>query len=1193
MLHRLPSKQSVKKIERDRGVIRVGMSDNELPPRAQELIKCFVNFPDRVRYYLDATEREGFEFSEYVPWISQLCAPAYEEVVALIEDPENAYIHPSFIRLLFRDNTYKDLRNRNIRLVDALAAGSSRQVLEEFFKYLPELSAEDRARSFLLLASEIPSSGIYQDENDDRIEWQNTIVASFTTSPRIFRPQLLLASSIIGHKPMVTLLLGDIATDDDPAPNIDAVEAECLIEAATNQHFQIVQGLLAGGRFSNGNETRWDAVVQSLEMSCTNGSADITDILLPHYLSYCSVISSCGVHHPRLLRLALSNWHFEIVEMLLECDPRGTICNMMELIDTLREEVSQSAQGPAAPSEMLSIVIGEENDEMGDLVLWDAAALARGVSSKNKTLVKFLVSHVEFCSEALQAAMETAQNIGNEELVDIISAGLQKVTDQYAELEDAEHKSTDSSFSPFSSSVVSVNDDWDAGEQLLFDSIDEHDTRLIRTIDGVESPTCSVKPQDVDRLQSTIDFVALRTASFEEVKRMIHTAIQYVVLKKTKTTQENFPSYYAEVEDGETGNSKDAVLDHSVKVGKRAIQDYTYERFTDDDKVEPEEIIHDSMFRHVEIQDNLSDNDAESDEVKTESHHNYELDDFSCLQQVKMDKDPLLSHPREFEGGMLKTIQNDTSDRSAKFQTDAALVTEYNTLTDLEQCNDTHTAATQLLVLQFSSNTVNQMLCDGKLAAVQHAVKNQTQGAVLEPSEAILLSNGSAHQSVIKSEFADCGPCSDVAVVEVLKVEIFKNISYVDENTPGIPARGVEPLAEDVPVQGDDNSIRDVVPCESFSETLIEGTFSPQTMDFVLDDGLKSVQEGVGSADANLEVKNCAEVASQDRQVAETLSTSVLQCSVGSAPVNGFGSAGDNTDNSVMVNLTSGTSVRVDYSPEINSDNGSNTTIYTAQARLLQPQPTDSLARSPSISPTRSTIICPVKWIEHAIDTSEASILKAASSAPLHEGDRVEVHYKGRSVLLPGVVSFCHPSGVYDVIYEDGEEETCVSRDFIHLIESPQDATGLTVQSETEGDNDTTLCAGISGPFQPTQMSYESYLNGTSRHKYDGTSNDTTFLANNILLQKPDQLGSGDNNNDRDERGEADISAVSDSTRNSRGIQSKGGLPSFNLNLLGDNNTVGRGLSSERKGKTHVNCVSPSCKSASSMKQSADAFILL
>ncbi|KAL4150719.1 hypothetical protein PRNP1_010116 [Phytophthora ramorum] len=353
------------------------MGDVRLPPRAEELVKCFVGIHERIDYYFVAGNEDL--------WITQLCAPTYEEVAALFEGA-SAYTHPDLIRLLYRDDRYEAIRDRKVRLVDALESHSPRAVVEELFKHLNKFTAEDRARSFLLLASELPTS-VAEDASEERTEWLDRIADSFEASPRALRLQLLLAASIVGHESMVSLLLGDIAAGDELAPNIDAVEAECLIEAAMNQHYPIVKEFLVGGRFSTGNETRWSAVVQALEVSCTHGSTDIAGILLPHYLSYCPVVSACGAHHPRLLRLALANWHFEIVELLLQCDPRGTLCNMMGVIDTLRAEVAHGFSDAASRSEVLSIVVGEEHDGVGDLVRWDAAALARGISSENTTLI--------------------------------------------------------------------------------------------------------------------------------------------------------------------------------------------------------------------------------------------------------------------------------------------------------------------------------------------------------------------------------------------------------------------------------------------------------------------------------------------------------------------------------------------------------------------------------------------------------------------------------------------------------------------------------------------------------------------------------------------------------------------------------------------------------------------------------------
>ncbi|KAE9005738.1 hypothetical protein PF006_g7271 [Phytophthora fragariae] len=557
----------------------------KLPRWAEELIKCFVGFPERVQYYLDAVEVVEASDVKSSQWIVQLCAPTSDDIATLIENPASVYTHPSFVRLLYRDNTYKDFRDRHVRLVDALEAQSSRLVVEEFLDHLTELSAEDRARSFLLLASEIPSDETGQEEDEERIEWLTRIVASFPTSPRALRPQLLLAASIIGHTPMVTLLLRDIATDDDPAPNIDAVEAECLIEAAVNQHFEIVKELLDGGRFSNGNETRWDAVVQALEVSCSNGAADITDILLPHYLSYCSVISACGVHHPRLHRLALSNWHFEIVEMLLECDPRGTLCNMMELIDTLREEVALSAQEPAdtaASSGMLSIIGGEENDDMGDLIMWDAAALARGVSSEDNTLVKFLVNHVGFCPEALEAALATALESGNRELVDIISRPLQKMTDPCDEQDGGEEKEEEEEYERIDSPCPTdlINDEptegkTDSGEHGSHDRCQNP-----TNVDGDNATMALDVLPDVSRPPSAAKLMAARTMSFNEVEQIMSTATQSAVTRKTddnllkvtedkdidtESTQDDFlSSHFTEVEEVEA--AQDNALSHSTEV---------------------------------------------------------------------------------------------------------------------------------------------------------------------------------------------------------------------------------------------------------------------------------------------------------------------------------------------------------------------------------------------------------------------------------------------------------------------------------------------------------------------------------------------------------------------------------------------------------------------------------------------------
>ncbi|KAH7468563.1 uncharacterized protein KRP23_10943 [Phytophthora ramorum] len=98
------------------------MNDVRLPPRAEELVKCFVGIHERIDYYVVAGNEDL--------WITQLCAPTYEEVAALFEGA-SAYTHPDLIRLLYRDDRYEAIRDRKVRLVDALESHSPRAVVEE------------------------------------------------------------------------------------------------------------------------------------------------------------------------------------------------------------------------------------------------------------------------------------------------------------------------------------------------------------------------------------------------------------------------------------------------------------------------------------------------------------------------------------------------------------------------------------------------------------------------------------------------------------------------------------------------------------------------------------------------------------------------------------------------------------------------------------------------------------------------------------------------------------------------------------------------------------------------------------------------------------------------------------------------------------------------------------------------------
>ncbi|ETP29339.1 hypothetical protein F442_21504 [Phytophthora nicotianae P10297] len=497
------------------------MNDDRVPSRVGELVKNFVSFHDRVGYYLEVTDHRNNKISNYATWVTQLCAPTDDEIVALVEDAASVYTSPIFIRLLFRNDQFKDIRDSRIRLVDTLECQSSRDVIEELFKYLDNFTAEDRAKSFLFLASEASS----EDKDIGREDLLDRIVESLDSSPKGLRPQLLLAASIIGHESMVTLLLRDIAADD-LAPNMDTVDSECLIEAARNRHFSIVEKLLSSGRYSAGNETQWEAVVQALEVSCTNGSVAITRILLPHYLSYCSC-------HSQFLRLALINRHFEIVEVLLECDSRGKLCNMMELIDILREEVLKEAldqgEGTGAASSFESILVGKESD----VVMWDAAALERGVSSGDTTLVRFLVNHVEFCRYTLDAALEMATMNENLPSVEIISTKIQKMLDR-EEVDDVEDDEVASYFEDeFAETSFDIDHQFQSCKSERSTANDDH----------LDSVKISDEPAVFEVLSNDIHPVIedglemIRTTSITAVEHMISSARQSIALKKVGMNQ--------------------------------------------------------------------------------------------------------------------------------------------------------------------------------------------------------------------------------------------------------------------------------------------------------------------------------------------------------------------------------------------------------------------------------------------------------------------------------------------------------------------------------------------------------------------------------------------------------------------------------------------------------------------------------
>ncbi|GMF15388.1 unnamed protein product [Phytophthora lilii] len=997
-----------------------------VPPRAVGLVKAFVHFHERLQYYLLVLEQQEMELLQPTQWIAQLCAPTDEDVVRVLEDRVDVYTHPSFIRLLYRDDTYRDLREHNICLLDALEVQCPRGVVQEFFNHLHKLSAENRARSFLSLASKVPSDGVDGDEDEERIAWLDRIADSFTSSPRALRPQLLLAASIIGHTPMVAQVLRDLGTDDEQAPNIDAVEAECLIEAATNQHFLVVKELLDGGRFSNRNETRWDAVVQALEVSCTNGCADITDILLSHYLSYCSVISACGAHHLRLLRLALANWHFEIVELLLECDPRGTLCNVMELIDTLREEIAQASQDSAeASSGLVAIIVGEENDDMGDLVMWDAAALARGVSSENTTLVRFLVNHVDFCPETLTAALEAAEDTENLDMVQVISNQLMKVTNHCRQEEIGDEMAGSSPSVNLIYSDEKPLETWAVEDNRIQSDAYEDDAR-----DGActkhanHDEEYNVKAVSHTILPSQPAMMdAVRTASFKEVGCVISAATHSVVMRKV-----------------EAASQADLV---------RA-------------STEPE----DKAGSALKLESNALPGPEQND------------DSSSCEELT----------PKLEDG----------------------------TLAESEQCARTSPNKELTLLRQFSSNTVDEMVCEGKLAAVRR-MDRQSDIVVEEQTE---IADGSVAPSMVEKNTNESEVTGSDPSTETITIDVSCNntVHFSKECVnPGDPLvlQTANPDEENEDYQYEDENERKTV--YGTEDIMVDESIMPTTSD--TESTGESTDSGIASC-SNLAKENFLESGHCSNPDSEKPVSAMTPLSVVTTVHNLVDTTVENFK--ALGTSDSEQRERTQVISEI-CYNVVACTDYHETKAVLPPQVLGTSSRTPAASPNRSTIICPVKW-EHIADVSESSVRTEVVSVPLHEGDRVEVHYKGRSVLFPGVIAFCHSNGVYDVVYEDGEEETCVSRDLIQLVESynPKNS-GL--QNDGADENEVATLGAPVSVSMSIHCSRSSLGSGDFGLEVDGYCE---TAAHADVVCRTDQDEREDNNEEGSDKSDAIIAANED-----------------------------------------------------------------
>ncbi|RLN20088.1 hypothetical protein BBJ28_00016183 [Nothophytophthora sp. Chile5] len=199
------------------------------------------------------------------------------------------------------------------------------------------------------------------------------------------------------------------------SPTPEDVEQH-LLQAVRTRHFQVLNPILTSQKL------QWPAIAQALEISCSSDAGDVTALLLPQYKVLRASNPVWSSHHRRLLCSVLGTRHLSTLQLLLECEPRGEIRHLPELIAVLQAEEAPS-------SSLVAILAGQEADEVNHPVLWDPETLLRAISHGDLEFVQFLMAYVQLPQDALTAALEAAKATENREVVRVIATRLQTAGD--------------------------------------------------------------------------------------------------------------------------------------------------------------------------------------------------------------------------------------------------------------------------------------------------------------------------------------------------------------------------------------------------------------------------------------------------------------------------------------------------------------------------------------------------------------------------------------------------------------------------------------------------------------------------------------------------------------------------------------------------------------------------------------------
>ncbi|KAF0718327.1 hypothetical protein As57867_001761, partial [Aphanomyces stellatus] len=143
------------------------------------------------------------------------------------------------------------------------------------------------------------------------------------------------------------------------------------------------------------------------------------------------------------------------------------------------------------------------------------------------------------------------------------------------------------------------------------------------------------------------------------------------------------------------------------------------------------------------------------------------------------------------------------------------------------------------------------------------------------------------------------------------------------------------------------------------------------------------------------------------------------------------------------------------------------------------------------------------------METDGSKNLSEASSAndnnawiQFHEGERVDVRYRGRSHYFSAVISRTRPNGKYDIDYDDGDREHEVSPEFIR---SKDTTTELFAEEVVSTHNEaTTWVAEATRATEATSV--ESPIKDVVEHVTD--SDVAPVEAGEVHIEAPDMTGS-------------------------------------------------------------------------------------